>query len=94
MGLEGKREERGGRERYGRLSLFRPLLFVFGSARANQTTGDQNFRTLFDPCDPIKANATATLFDNLFSPNSPLWIRQSFPPDGLCVVKGRGRHEK
>ena len=71
MGLEEKREERGGRERYGRLSLFRPLLFVFGSARANQTTGDQNFRTLFDPCDPIKANATATLFDNLFSPTAP-----------------------
>lgn len=48
------RERRGGspyrrregrevrRERYGGLSQFRPLLFVFGSARANQTTGDQN----------------------------------------------------
>jgi len=40
--LQKKRGERGRRERYGGLSQFRPLLFVFGSARANQTTGDQN----------------------------------------------------
>ena len=40
--LQKKRGERGRRERYGGLSQFRPFLFVFGSARANQTRGGQN----------------------------------------------------
>lgn len=38
MKEEGREEE----ERYGGSSQFRPLLFVFGSARDNQTTDDQN----------------------------------------------------
>jgi IS5 family transposase len=45
--LQKKRGERVRRERYGGLSQFRPLLFVFGSARANQTTGDHE---LYSPC--------------------------------------------
>jgi hypothetical protein len=42
LACRGRGGERGGRERDSGLSQFRPLLFVFGSARADQTTDDQN----------------------------------------------------
>ena len=58
MKEEGREEE----ERYGGSSQFRPLLFVFGSARANQTTDDQNSIPAYIP---FMANFLSPLTNSL-----------------------------
>lgn len=62
--LQKKRGERGRRERYGGLSQFRPFLFVFGSARANQTRGEPELYSL--AYIPFLANSPP--LTNFFSP--------------------------
>ena len=71
MKEEGREEE----ERYGGSSQFRPLLFVFGSARANQTTDDQNSIPAYIP---FMANFLSPLTNSL-TPYPLTGVPQALP---------------